>query len=176
MAQVITLQQIVITHMTGDQTALQNGLHPHYDMLLSTSSTVRRKSLAALTEQFQRLSQAAPPQRTLPSSQNEGSNCFGRSKSFGKYFTGFHACEYTMCRKCWWYTVSNSIPEIKTRDKQTVKPEIFLQRFHYRRFNTAMAYEPYNFRCFICRDKPLFPDEISMANHVRQHTYNQIYA
>ena len=185
MAQVIALQQTIITLLTGDQVALRNDLHPHYATLLSTSSSVRRKSLAALKEQFQRLSQAAPPHRTLTSSQNQRPNCFVGATDTIFCFVSQHRF-YASCCQCGWSHTSKdkSIsppvwkPQIRTKDSRSVELRILLQRFHYKKSTSLDSLvgpsDTRKFRCFICMDKPMFPGVSTMAKHLRQHTYNEI--
>ena len=67
MEQYIKLQQTVIILLCrNNDNAIASNIHPHHFELYDLSESVQKASIGALTEQYQRFTQAAPVLRTMP--------------------------------------------------------------------------------------------------------------
>ena len=151
--QLIKLQGTVISILTG-QTPIGALIYPQHDLLSDTSIAVRLRSLSALAEQYQRMSQAAPI--SAPPAMKLIKDCNG-ALSFQSDDSWSPAWQCSRCK--WiaypWDYLPSHIP----------CGQIFLEYFHAKGENLRYC-------CALCDVKPL-RDGDDMQKHLKDaHGYD----
>jgi hypothetical protein len=157
MEQLISLQQTWIRLLSGDANgSLIAVIHPHHDELYQSASAVRRRSIAALSEQYQRLLQAAPLSSAgVPASKTSSrplriprSPTRGPPNCFSKVVGSASDCIKFTCKSCGWFRRF----EIRTcevfpfdQHGNIMNRQCFLDKFHFRAGDRPC------WRCFICK-------------------------
>ena len=163
--QLIKLQGTVISILTGE-TPISALVYPQHDLLSDTSIAVRLRSLGALAEQYQRMSQAAPI--SAPPTVKLTKDCDGamrfqsdenleRRNSETGILENFHTWR---CSKCKWTTYSKFFTESSAVFSVHVYCyQIFMEYFHAKG-------ELQRFRCALCDVGPV-RSSADMREHLK---------
>lgn len=158
--QLIKLQGTVISILTGN-TSISALVHPNHDLLSDTSIAVRLRSMSALAEQYQRMSQAAPilpPPAPRPRKDCDGTLSY---RSDGKW--GFQDVIKWQCSRCDW-VIRHCRNDTVLFKKHISCTKNYLEYFHAKG-------ESGRFRCALCDDERLGSPE--MREHLKDaHGFN----
>ena len=194
MEQLIAVQQTLIGLLSGNANGPFTAvIHPHHDELYQSASAIRRRSLGALSEQYQRLLQAAPllqvelplsktpsrPLSTLRAQEWRPSNCPSKVYILKTYKRdGEDIYSIYACKSCGWKkTFERETYDILPFDQygNTMRQLCVLDKFHCRKPGTNK--HPW-WRCFICKSADYemgTSQNRSLEEHIfLEHTIDEI--
>ena len=153
--QLIKLQGTVISVLTGS-TPISALVYPAHDLLSDTSIAVRLRSLSALTDQYQRMSQAAPLR--APPATRCIRNCDGTMSVRSVRTIAAPFLDVWQCSTCSW----NTVP-LQWRGHHFCFRK-YLEYFHEKADQTKG--EGGGYRCVLCNFKPSH-FSFALSNHLQ---------